>query len=209
MNSKVAIMSIIRNVYKVISTGSTIVTAYQIIKHRKKIKEKIMSQEEIQNIEDLFKHLLQDMYYAENRIKKQLPNMAKKATRSDLKKGFEDHLEETKDQISKLENVFEILGYDKEKEKCEAIEGLLKEGEGLIKETKEGAVRDAALIVAAQKVEHYEIASYGTLCAMANELDYTEASGILHEILEQEKKTNEKLTKLSYKTNEDAEQKAA
>ena len=119
------------------------------------------------------------------------------------------HLEETNDQIKKLEKVFEILGYDKEKEKCEAIEGLLEEGDELIEESKEGAVRDAALIAAAQKVEHYEIASYGTLCAMANELDQPEAAKILHEILEQEKETDEKLIKLSYTTNEKAEKRAA
>jgi ferritin-like metal-binding protein YciE len=164
---------------------------------------------ELSNLEDLFKHLLQDMYYAEHQLKDELPKMAKKATREDLKQGFEDHLEETKDQIKKLEKVFEILGYEKEKEECEAIEGLLEEAEELIEEAKKGPVRDAALIAAAQKVEHYEIASYGTLCAIANELEQTEASGILHEILEQEKATDEKLTKLSYNTNEKAERNAA
>lgn len=168
-----------------------------------------MPNNEIENTEDLFKHLLQDMYYAENQIKKQLPDMAEKASHSDLKKSFKDHLEETKDQISKLEKAFEVLNYDKEKEKCEAIEGLLKEGEGLVEETAKGAVRDAALIAAAQKVEHYEIASYGTLCAMANELEFTEASELLHQILEQEKETDEKLTQLSHSINENAEAKAA
>lgn len=164
---------------------------------------------ELANLNDLFLHLLQDMYYAEHQIKKTLPKMSKKATRQDLKDAFETHLEETEDQIEKLEQVFEILGEEKEKEECEAIEGLLDEGEELIKESEEGDVRDAALIAAAQKVEHYEIASYGTLCAMANELNYPEAAQILHEILEQEKDTDEKLIKLSYQTNEMAEKKAA
>ncbi len=164
-----------------------------------------MSQAEISSLEDLFKHLLQDMYYAENKIKNTLPKMAEKACREDLKDAFESHLEETKEQIQKLEKVFEILDYKKEKEKCEAIEGLMKEATHLIEEAAEGSVRDAALIAAAQKVEHYEIASYGTLCAMANELNQDDAAKILHEILEQEKQTDEKLTKLSYKTNEKAD----
>lgn len=166
-------------------------------------------QAELHNLEDLFKHLLQDMYYAEGQIAQTLPKMAEKATSSDLKQGFKDHLAETKDQIKKLEKVFEILDYEKAKEECEAIEGLLKEGESLIKEAASGPVLDAALIAAAQKVEHYEIASYGTLCAMANELNFTDASGLLHEILEQEEATDKKLTKLSYSINENAEAKAA
>lgn len=164
---------------------------------------------ELNTFEDLFKHLLQDMYYAENKIRKTLPKMAKKASNSDLQNAFETHLSETEDQISKLEKVMELMGFKKETEKCDAIEGLLKEGEELISESAEGPVRDAALIAAAQKVEHYEIASYGTLCAMANEMDRHDASGILHEILEQEKSTDEKLIKLSYGINETADLKAA
>lgn len=168
-----------------------------------------MSKSEVKNLEDLFKHLLQDMYYAETKIKQTLPQMAEKAGCKDLKNAFETYLEETKDQIKKLENVFDMLGYKSKKEKCDAIEGLIKESKGLIEESESGDVRDAALIAAAQKVEHYEIASYGTLCAMANELNFHDASGVLHEILEQEKATDEKLTKLSYNSNEDAEEKAA
>ena len=163
----------------------------------------------IKNTEDLFKHLLQDMYYAENRITKALPKMAKKASNPDLKKGFETHLEETKDQISKLEEVFEMLDYKKEKEKCEAIEGLLKEGEDLMKEAEDGAAMDSALIAAAQKVEHYEIASYGTLCNLAKILGFDDAASQLHEILEQEKETDEKLTGMADSIEEEALEKAA
>ena len=151
---------------------------------------------ELTNLEDLFKHMLQDMLYAENKITEALPKMAKKATNEDLQAGFEKHLEETKDQISKLEQVFEMCGYEKEREKCEAIEGLIKEGEELMEEAEQGAVLDSALIAAAQKVEHYEIASYGTLCNIAKKLGHKDASALLHEILEQEKATDEKLTKL-------------
>jgi len=163
----------------------------------------------IKNLEGLFQHLLQDMLYAENKITKALPKMAKKASNKDLQDGFETHLEETRDQISKLEKVFEICGYDKEREKCEAIEGLLKEGEGLMDEAEKGATLDAALIAAAQKVEHYEIASYGALCHMADKLGQKEASKLLHEILEQEKATDEKLTKLSGDIEEEAMKQAA
>ena len=152
---------------------------------------------ELKTLEDLFQHLLQDMYYAEHQIKKALPKMAKKANDKGLQDGFETHLEETKDQIKKLEEVFEILGYEKEKEECEAIEGLLEEGDELIEEAAEGPVLDSALIAAAQKVEHYEIASYGTLCAIAKRLGYKEAASLLHEILDQEKATDDKLSKLS------------
>ena len=171
--------------------------------------KKYNGEAELQNLEDLFKHLLQDMLYAENAIAKALPKMAKKATNPDVKSGFEQHLDETRDQITKLGNVFKICGYEKEREKCDAIEGLLKEGESLMEEAAPGAVLDSALIVAGQKVEHYEIASYGALCNMAKLLGQSEAASILHEILEQEKVTDMKLTKLSDSIEEGAIQKAA
>lgn len=163
----------------------------------------------LKNLEELFEHLLQDMYYAESKIAKALPKMADKATNSDLKKGFEKHLDETKGQISKLEEVFEICELEQKREKCDAIEGLLKEGESLMDEAAKGAVLDSALIAAAQKVEHYEIASYGTLCNMAKILGFDEAAEILHEILEQEKSTDEKLTKICDSIEEKAMKKAA
>lgn len=164
---------------------------------------------ELKTLEDLFKHMLQDMYYAEKRITETLPKMAKKATDEDLQTGLEDHLEETKDQISKLEEVFEICDYKKEREKCEAIEGLIEEGEGLMKDAKEGPVLDLALIAAALKVEHYEIASYGVLCSVAEKLGHKDAASILQEVLEQEKATAEKLKMLSDGIEEEALEKAA
>ncbi len=161
------------------------------------------------NLEDLFKHLLQDMYYAEKRISEALPKMAKKASSDDLQAALETHLKETEDQISKLEEVFEMCGYKKEREVCEAIEGLLAEGEELMKDAKKGPVLDAALIIAAQKVEHYEIASYGALCSMAKKLDQEDSARLLHEILDQEKATDETLTELCNDIEEEAMEKAA
>lgn len=160
-------------------------------------------------LEDLFEHMLQDMYYAENKITKALPKMAKKATDEDLIAGLEQHLEETQDQISKLEQVFEMCGLERKREECEAIQGLIEEGEGLMKDAKAGAVLDSALIAAAQKIEHYEIATYGTLCNIAKKLGHKDAAKLLHEILEQEKTTDEKLTKLCDAIEEEALEQAA
>ena len=163
----------------------------------------------IKNLEGLFQHMLQDMLYAENKITKALPKMIKKTSDENLKAGLEQHLEETKDQIGKLEEVFEICGFDKKREKCEAIEGLIKEGESLMDEVQNGPTLDAALIAAAQKVEHYEIATYGALCHMANKLGQKEAAKLLHEILEQEKATDEKLIDLSDGIEEESMKQAA
>lgn len=154
----------------------------------------------IQTLNDLFTEQLKDMYYAENRLKKALPDMAKKATDRQLKDAFETHLKETEHQIVKLEDVMESLGIAVEGEKCEAIEGLLKEAKELIATTTDDEALDAALILAAQKVEHYEIATYGCLCAFANRLGHTGEAEVLHSILEQERATDEILTKLAEKS---------
>jgi ferritin-like metal-binding protein YciE len=168
-----------------------------------------MSQAELQNLEDLFEHLLQDMYYAEHKITKTLPKMADKATDTELQDGFKQHLKETKDQIEKIEKVFEITGLKKKREKCEAIEGLIKEGEHLIEISAKGPVLDAALIAAAQKVEHYEIASYGALCHIADLMGNNEAKDLIGEILSQEKNTDKKLSSMSTHIEKDAMDKAA
>ncbi len=163
----------------------------------------------IKNLQDLFEHLLQDIYYAEKQIKKTLSKMKEHATDEKLANAFETHLEETEEHISKLETVFDMTGFEKDTEKCEAIIGLLKEGNSLIEECESGSVCDAALIVAAQKVEHYEIASYGALCNMAKLLGEQEAAEILHEILEQEKSADQKLTDMSDFIEEEAMARAA
>ena len=159
----------------------------------------------IETIEDLFITELSDMYNAEKQITKALPKMAKESTNPELRMAFEDHLKETENQIIRLDKVFEILGLTIESEKCDALEGMVKEAEELMKNTKDEAVLDAALIAAAQKVEHYEIASYGTLCALGNFLGYDEAVELLHESLEEEKTADEKLTSIAMESvNEQA-----
>lgn len=159
----------------------------------------------IETLEELFVHEISDMYNAEKQLTKALPKMAKAATDPKLAKGFETHLAETEDQISKLERVFELCDIKPKRIKCEAMEGLIEEGKEAIDEVQEGPVLDVALITAAQKVEHYEIAGYGCLCAIAKKLGYNDAAKILHEILEQERATDEKLTAMAEgNVNDDA-----
>jgi ferritin-like metal-binding protein YciE len=154
-------------------------------------------QMKITTFQDLFTEQLRDMYYAENRLIKALPKMAEAASDPKLRQAFEKHLGETKDQVLKLETVMKSLGHEVGGEKCEAIEGLVKEAEELMAHTKDPETRDAALILAAQKVEHYEIATYGCLCAFANRLGHTAEAEILHSILEQERRTDQTLTDLA------------
>lgn len=168
-----------------------------------------MSQAELHNLEDLFEHLLQDMYYAEQKIAKTLPKMAAKASDTELENSFKQHLKETKDQINKIEQVFEMTGLKKKREKCEAIEGLIKEGEHLIEISAKGPVLDAALIAAAQKVEHYEIASYGAMCHIAELMGNQKAKDLIGEILMQEKSTDKKLSSMSTHIEKEAMQMAA
>ncbi len=151
----------------------------------------------IKTLKDVFIHELSDTLNAEKQLTKALPKMVEAASNPDLKAAFEEHLAETKDQIKKIEKAVELSGIKLKDEKCDAMEGLVKEGDEVIKEIAKGPIRDAALIAAAQKVEHYEIASYGTLVALADLLGFDEASEILAEILEQEAATDEKLTDLA------------
>ena len=149
---------------------------------------------------ELFTNEPKDIYWAENALLKALPDMAKKATSIQLRTALEKHLEETEGQIKKLERVFEIIGEKAKGEKCEAMKGLVEEGEIIMKKTEEGAMRDAGIISAAQKVEHYEIASYGTLRTFATTLNLPEAATLLNEILEEEKATDIKLSSLAEST---------
>lgn len=145
---------------------------------------------------ELFEHTLKDIYYAENALTKALPKMADAVKSADLKKAIESHLAETKDQIKKLKKVFASIGVNAEGEKCDAIEGLIKESEGLMKEAS-GTALDAGLLAAAQAVEHYEISRYGSLREWAKLLGHDEAHTLLSEILDQEKAANNKLTNLA------------
>lgn len=147
---------------------------------------------------ELFMDCLKDIYYAEKAITKALPKMKKAATSSELQQAFVDHLEMTKQQISRLEQVFQLLGKKAQAKKCEAIEGIIKEGEGIIEETEGGtATRDVGLILAAQKVEHYEIASYGGIAQLATTLGLDEVAALLHQTLEEEKQTDVLLTTIA------------
>ncbi|MEA9566105.1 MULTISPECIES: ferritin-like domain-containing protein [Xanthomonas] len=151
----------------------------------------------IKTIEELFIHELSDIYSAEKQLTKSLPRLARAATEPKLKNAFETHLEETQGQIERIDQVVEVLGIKLKRIKCAAMEGLVEESREVIDEIEAGPVRDAALIGGAQKVEHYEIASYGTIAAMAKQLGYTDALPLLLATLEEEKATDEKLTLLA------------
>ncbi|WP_311239082.1 MULTISPECIES: ferritin-like domain-containing protein [unclassified Xanthomonas] len=151
----------------------------------------------IKTIEELFIHELSDIYSAEKQLTKSLPRLARAATEPKLKAAFETHLEETQGQIERIDQVVEVLGIKLKRIKCAAMEGLVEESREVIDEIEAGPVRDAALIGGAQKVEHYEIASYGTIAAMAKQLGYSDALPLLLATLEEEKATDEKLTLLA------------
>ncbi len=150
----------------------------------------------MKTLADIFDHTLQDIYYAENAITKALPKVAKSVKDAKLKHALEAHLKETKGQIDKLDKVFASLGKKAKGEKCDAIEGLVKEADGLMEES-EGTARDAGLLAACQAVEHYEIARYGSLREWAKVLGHHEAHTLLSEILDQEKAANNKLTNIA------------
>jgi ferritin-like metal-binding protein YciE len=149
------------------------------------------------NLQELFVHTLKDIYYAENQIAKALPKMAEKATAAGLRKGFEEHLKETKVQIKRLEEIFALCGEKPKGEKCPAIDGILEEGSELMHEIADEVTRDAGMIAAAQAVEHYEIARYGALVAWAGQLGMTDVRNILRDTLAEEKDTDAKLTRLA------------
>lgn len=157
------------------------------------------SQEENQSmLRDFFVEELRDIYWAEKHLMKALPKMEKAATSEQLATAFADHLAVTEDQVSRLEQVFEMLGETPKGKKCEAMEGLVKESESVIGDTEEGtSTRDVGLIISAQKVEHYEIATYGGLAQLAKTLGQEEIANILGEILEEEKEADELLTNLA------------
>jgi ferritin-like metal-binding protein YciE len=149
------------------------------------------------NLQDLFMEQLRDMYDAEQRLVKALPKMAKAAACDQLRSGFEQHLEQTKNHVTRLEQVFEQMGEKAKTETCPAMKGLIEEGDEIMSAGGDDETRDAGLIAAAQKVEHYEIASYGTLCTWAQQLGKHSAFDLLHQTLEEEKATDEKLTQIA------------
>lgn len=148
-------------------------------------------------LEELYKDMLKDLYSAESQVKKALPKMAKKAHDPKLKQYFEQHLEQTEQQITRLEQVFSSLDVSPRGKKCVGMEGLVAEGDEIMGEGFEGETLDAGLIAAAQKVEHYEISSYGTARTFAQTLGFKEAARLLQQTLQEESDTNEKLTRLA------------
>jgi ferritin-like metal-binding protein YciE len=149
-------------------------------------------------LRELFIDGLKDIVYAERALVKALPKMAKNATEPKLVSAVEEHLLVTEAQVARLEQVFELLGESSRGKKCEAIEGLIKEGESIMEETQPGPVRDAGIIAASQKIEHYEIASYGTLVAFANTLGESDVAALLEQTLAEEKEADSILTESAY-----------
>jgi len=150
-----------------------------------------------ENLHEAFEEELRDILSAEKQLLKALPKMAKAATNEDLKAGFEEHLEQTQTHVERIEKVFKLLDKTPRAKKCKAMEGLLEEGSELLEEDLPPEVMDAMLIAAAQKVEHYEIATYGTLVTWARQIELEDAASILHETLDEEKDTDLKLTQLA------------
>lgn len=156
-----------------------------------------MSSDKLNSLKDLFEHEIRDLYSAETQLTSALPKMAEKASDQKLKKAFESHLEETKKQKERLEKIGEICDINVKGEKCEAMAGLIKEGEEMLKIDASGEVRDAGLIGAAQRVEHYEIAGYGTARHYAKRLGLDDAVKLLEETLNEEKSADEKLNDIA------------
>ena len=158
----------------------------------------------VKTIDELLLDELKDLYSAEKQITKALPKMAKAAVSPDLKKAFETHLEETQGHVERLDKIFETLGKSPRGKVCHGMEGLLEEGSEVMEEAEKGGVRDAALISAAQRVEHYEMAGYGSVREYANLLGQKQIASLLDETLEEEKAADEKLTGIAKKINPQA-----
>jgi len=151
----------------------------------------------LNNLEDLFVHELHDLYSAEQQITAALPKMANAAGSPELRKAFEEHLSQTRNHLDRLNRIFSMLNVSGEGHKCKGMEGLIKEGEEILQMQGDSTVKDAALIAAAQRVEHYEIAGYGTARTYAEQLNHDDVADMLQDTLDEEGKTDKKLTKLA------------
>ncbi|MCM2293993.1 DUF892 family protein [Allorhizobium sp. BGMRC 0089] len=160
-------------------------------------------------LNDLFHETLRDIYYAERKILKALPKMARGANSDKLKAAFEKHRNETEGHVERLQQIFEMIGKSPRGKTCQAIEGIIEEGEEILEEFKGTPALDAGLLAAAQAVEHYEISRYGTLRSWAKELGMKDAVALLEQTLSEESKTDEALTQLAEKTVNDAAQQRA
>jgi ferritin-like metal-binding protein YciE len=152
---------------------------------------------DIKTMDDLFLHQVQDIYYAENQIIKALPTMIEKARDPNLKTGLRNHLQETKEHVARLEQVFKTLGQKPQGQTCPAIDGIIKEADEVAGEVEDNNVLDAAIVAAAQAVEHYEISRYGTLVAWAEQLGHKALMGPLQKTLDEEKAADKKLTAMA------------
>ena len=152
---------------------------------------------DIKNMDDLFVHTLRDIYYAEKQIVKALPDMIEKASDPQLKQGFQTHLRETENHVKRLEQVFQLTGKKAQGVDCPAIDGIIKEANEVAGEVEKKSVLDAALIAAAQAVEHYEITRYGTLISWAKELGRNDCVALLQQTLDEERATDRKLTTMA------------
>lgn len=159
----------------------------------------------VESIEDLFLDELKDLYSAEKQITKALPKLVKAASTPELSAAFDSHLQETKGHVERLEEIFQKLGKRGAGKTCEGMKGVLEEGSEVIQEIEKGPIRDAGLIAAAQRVEHYEIAGYGSVRSFAQLLGKTDIVELLEETLEEEKAADEKLTKISESVNHEAQ----
>ncbi|HEX7003363.1 MAG TPA: ferritin-like domain-containing protein [Trueperaceae bacterium] len=151
----------------------------------------------LNSLEDLFKDQLMDMHSAEQQLTAALPKMAEKASAKEVREALERHLDITKKQLERLDQIGSNMGIDLKGKTCEAMKGLIKEGEHILKEGGSGEALDAAIIAAAQKIEHYEIASYGSVCTYAEELGHKDALKLLKQTLDEEEKTDQQLTKIA------------
>ena len=159
-----------------------------------------------EGFKELYVDELKDLYSAETQLVQALPKMAKGASSDELRQGFEEHLEQTKGHVQRLEQIFEALGESPKGKKCKGMEGLMEEGSEVLGDDYEGDVLDAALIGAAQRVEHYEIAGYGTVRALAEALGEDEHVSLLSETLDEEKETDERLTDIAEQINASSEE---
>ena len=164
-----------------------------------------MPSDSLESLQDLFTHELRDLYDAENQLVKALPAMSRAAQSPELKRAFDTHLRETKEQVRRIEQVFRGLGEKPSGKSCKAMQGLVAEAKELLEEDAEPAVLDAALIVAAQKVEHYEIAGYGSVCTFGRILGYDDAVETLKQTMDEEERTDELLTQIAMELNIEAE----
>ncbi|MBI2269112.1 MAG: ferritin-like domain-containing protein [Bacteroidetes bacterium] len=165
---------------------------------KKNTQDAVSSQDDTsQGLRELFEDELKDIYWAEKALVKAIPKMIKESTSEELAAALSDHLSVTKEQVSRVEEIFDSIGAPAEVKKCEAMAGLIKESEQIMKYSEKGFVRDAGIISAAQKVEHYEIASYGTLAAFAKILGENKAVTLLNETLNEEKEADERLSEIA------------